>query len=79
MKITEIVDKNFPVSRIAKFLETAPVDELYSSVELSGRFNVPASTIRHSEALNKFKIKHGELNYYGSPKALEEFKKQVHE
>ncbi len=79
MKITEIVQKNPPISRIVNFLETSPKDELYSSVELSGRFNIPASTIRHAEALNKFKIKYGELNYYGSLKAIEEFKKQVHE
>lgn len=77
MKITDIV-KNTPES-IARFLDTAPTDELYTSVELSEKFKVSRSTITHSDLLSGYKVKFGEWNYYGSLKAIESFLKETNE
>ena len=73
MKINEVL-KPSTVS-VATFLETAPRDELYTAEELASKFELSASTVRHSRVLSKYKLAHGDNWYYGSKLAREEFLK----
>jgi hypothetical protein len=64
MKIAELA--KYTMIDVACFLETAPSDEIYSANELSDKFDIPVSTIKHSSLIRGFRIRYGERTYYGS-------------
>jgi len=76
MKIEDILKGN-NVKTVVDFLQNAPVDELYSTNELTEKFGVPPSTIRHSRVLSTYSLWYNENRFYGSPSALFEFNNKI--
>jgi hypothetical protein len=75
MKICDVLKQT--VEDVTKFLDTAPRDELYTLLELSEKFGIAESTLRHSSTLKSYKTVFRARNYYGSPQALTAFMKQT--
>lgn len=78
MKTSEIVSCA-GVESVSKFLETSPRDELFSAEELSSKFGIPPSTIRHSYTLRANAVKYDGKRYWGSMAAIKEFLRQTNE
>jgi len=76
---TEDIIKGNNVKDILKFLETTPVDELYTIQELNEKFGVPESTIKSSQTLRPHRTKFLGKNYFGSQDAITGFEKKIAE
>ena len=77
MKITEVLTSKHTTLDIQKFLDEAPVDELFTVQELVEKFGISESAIKSSRYLSGNKIKYDGRNYFGNMFAIIEFRKKV--
>ena len=78
MKIDRVISSG-GIEIVSRFLSTAPRDELYSTKELSEKFDIPESTIVHSKVLKESSMLYDGRRYWGSPVATKEFLRQINE
>lgn len=80
MKIKTLIDTELPVNiKVVRFLHKAPVDEVYTNLELMELLGVQSDTALRS-LVKKFKdncwTTPGRITYWGSTAAIKELKKQ---
>ena len=74
-KITDVLAGS-TTKAVADFLANAPDDEVYTVKELSGKFDIPESTLKNSRALKTFNVKFEGRSYFGSLAAIEKLPKE---
>lgn len=68
--------------RLQAFLDAAPTDELFDSMELAQRVetdrnNLTSGSIARNPKLSAYSARIGSARYWGNPKAIAELKRQT--